>query len=313
MTSAAEPAFVETKQYRRFREFCDAVRRYQYIGLCYGRPGVGKTLSARYYASWDKVEAYDLFSPRPGVTLREVVGASTVFYRAESVSTPQRIEKDLSRLRDKLRAFLLEDIRREKDSRLLELRRYEQEPESYDYSNDNWRNVAAQKRETIDKSYADILRDHAIKHKNAGDPTTLIVIDEADRLRMGSLEQVRDIFDRGGIGLIMIGMPGIERRLSRYPQLYSRVGFVHEYKTLTALEVHELLREHWHLPGIVLSEGTPASAEVVTAIQRTTGGNFRTIHRLLTQIERVMEINQLERVTAQAVQVAAESLVIGAE
>jgi hypothetical protein len=36
--------------------------------------------------------------------------------------------------------------------------------------------------------------------------------------RMASLEQVRAIFDAQEIGLILIGMPGIERRLARYPQ-----------------------------------------------------------------------------------------------
>ena len=31
--------FIETKEYKRFAEFCDACIKYQYIGICYGQPG----------------------------------------------------------------------------------------------------------------------------------------------------------------------------------------------------------------------------------------------------------------------------------
>ena len=36
-------------------------------------------------------------------------------------------------------------------------------------------------------------------------PSVLLVIDEADRLKIAGLEQVRSIFDQGGTGMILIG------------------------------------------------------------------------------------------------------------
>ncbi|MDQ2806696.1 MAG: AAA family ATPase, partial [Chloroflexota bacterium] len=125
------------------------------------------------------------------------------------------------------------------------------------------------------------------------DRTELIIVDEADRLKMPGLEQLRDIFDRGGIGLVLIGMPGLEKRLARYAQLYSRVGFVHPFRPLSSEEMHFILKQKWAELGWTLRPDDFADAEAAAAIIRITEGNWRLLQRLWLEIERLMKINSL--------------------
>jgi hypothetical protein len=142
------------------------------------------------------------------------------------------------------------------------------------------------------------------------DPTTLILVDEADRLQMNSLEMMRSIFDAGKAGMVLIGMPGIEKRIARFPQFYSRIGFVHEFRTLEEKEITELLNQGWVPVGVTLPSEVLAP-DVIASLIRMSGGNFRLLTRLLTQIERILKVNQLDRVSKEIVAAARDSLVIG--
>ncbi len=139
----------------------------------------------------------------------------------------------------------------------------------------------------------------------------LIIVDEIDRLKVQNLEQLRDIYDRNDIAMILIGMPGIEKRLARYPQLYSRIGFAHEFDKLSKDETHHILEFKWEELELSIKLEDFSDYEAITSIIKITGGNFKLIQRLFTQIERILEINNLETITTEVVEAARDSLVIG--
>jgi hypothetical protein len=233
---------------------------------------------------------------------------NTVFYTPAVVNTPGIIDSDIHRARADLLELAKQPLLREKTERLDFIRQRDEEHQRRAIIASDW--LGGEKVPKLQPTFRQVADEFAARERKIVDPTTLIVIDEADRLRIASLEQARAIFDSGQIGLILIGMPGLEKRMARYPQFYSRIGFVHESRPLGAAEIRRLLEQHWTPPGVHLPE-QPLDPEALAAIIRMTGGNFRLLSRLLTQMERILEVNALHEVTKAVVEAARESLVIG--
>ena len=178
--------FIVTKEHRRFTEFADAVRRGHTIGLCFGPAGVGKTLSARRYAHWEK--AYDLLTywgPRADSDAKiyaALARSRTVLYTPSVLTTPRVLKDELDQAITRTNICIDQHL----------------EPVGPD-TTPTW------------------ARRHGKNY------VQLIIVDESERLRPTALELLRDRYDRDNIALILIGMPGLEKQFSHYPQFLSLI------------------------------------------------------------------------------------------
>jgi DNA transposition AAA+ family ATPase len=271
-TVAGYGQFIGTKEHRRFVEFADSVRRRATIGLCYGSAGVGKTVSARRYSRWDAIEP--VIDAHPPRHPEEA-HATAALHRARTVLFTPPVGATL-------------------------------------------RQIAAEAGQLIKR--ADIgIEEHEQRNEPPprmiiGRPrqVELVIVDEAERLNPLAVEHLRDRFDRERFGLILIGMPGIERRFSRYPQLFSRVGFAHRYRTLSGEELQFVLERKWRSLGLALDPDDFVDAQAMSLVAQLTGGNFRLLHRLFEQIERILKINDLSVITSDVIETARSTLVLAA-
>lgn len=300
--------FIETREYGFFAEFCDDVIRYGYIGLCVGWPGTGKTEAAKRYSGWDKIEA--LF-PRYAYTReppRELARANTVFYTPPVANSPKVIESEIERRRNLL-GWLVETAR-ESERRARSKSPENTEPAS---SLETSSSQAASFSGPVISPTGRTRADAADRADKVAGHVKLLIVDEADWLKVSGLEQLRAIYDKHGVGMVLIGMPGLEKRLARYGQLYSRVGFVDEFRSLGEEEIREIIMKQRSKLGVGLSAEAIEDEETLATIIRISRGNFRLIRALLQQVERTLEANDLELVTAKVVEAAADNLVMGAE
>jgi|GEM_PF-5988340 len=103
------------------------------------------------------------------------------------------IESDIDRLRSRLRSLAKEPLRREAAPKLEQIDTNHAEEI---FVTHGWLSGPIPK---LKPTYAAITQKYIAKEKRIGNPTRLILVDEADRLKIVSLEQMRAIFDAGDI------------------------------------------------------------------------------------------------------------------
>ena len=113
----------------------------------------------------------------------------------------------------------------------------------------------------------------------------LLIVDEAELLTLNSLEILRRIHDKAGIGIVLAGMPRLRANLrgarGQYKQIYSRIGMVHDLKMkLPAADI------------AMFCEAALGTSEFNDKLNKVSQGNARRLNKLLRGINRLSVLNK---------------------
>ena len=113
----------------------------------------------------------------------------------------------------------------------------------------------------------------------------LLIVDEAELLTLNSLEILRRIHDKAGIGIVLAGMPRLRANLrgarGQYKQIYSRIGMVHDLKMrLPAADI------------AMFCEAALGTSEFNDTLNKVSQGNARRLNKLLRGINRLSVLNK---------------------
>lgn len=113
----------------------------------------------------------------------------------------------------------------------------------------------------------------------------IIIIDEVDYLiEKRSIETLRDLHDRTGCPMVLVGMGMIDKKLSRYPHLMDRIYKKLKFETFNSNDIQAIIENLTEL------EFTQDGLEYLA----TRTNQFRQIVKLVNQIEKLANTNQIE-------------------
>lgn len=120
-----------------------------------------------------------------------------------------------------------------------------------------------------------------------------LMVDEADYVlrRSAMVDSLRDLHDFSGVPVIMIGMPGIQRQLVRWPQVTGRILHEVEFRPCDLEDAHVLAN--------ALCEVRPDGA-LLARLEAEARGSVRLIVVGLARIEAFARARGLDPVTPEA-------------
>jgi len=116
-------------------------------------------------------------------------------------------------------------------------------------------------------------------------PETLLIVDEAQRLRPDVLNILREPYDDAGVGVVLVGTEDLEAKLMQRgaESLLSRVAIRERLEPLDSDQVHELLAGR--------------DERLIRRIYVHTGGYFRRIVKLVSLADQIREANDEAKIT----------------
>lgn len=150
------------------------------------------------------------------------------------------------------------------------------------------------------KGTAYSLMDEVIrKLSNSG---RLLIVDEAENLPYKGLEVLRRIYDKTGVGMLLVGMPALVENLrgsqNQYKQLYSRVGFSKSLDRLLPVDISNILYS--------IKENQRLSSSFLTY----SNGNTRTLAKLILRAPSVAKYNNKECLDTEVIKQTSQLIMV---
>lgn len=117
-----------------------------------------------------------------------------------------------------------------------------------------------------------------------------IIIDEVDYLiEKKTIEVLRDIHERTGCPLVLVGMDQVDKKLSRFPHLVDRIYKKFKFETYDTNDIKKIFSELSEIP--ITNDGLEYLA--------TRTNQFRQIVKLINRVEKLAKTNQIKELNEQ--------------